>query len=123
MQHLYYVNRLDSLIQPLVTQTLYVTHYGSPVDINVKVSPVNYETMLPLDGVVADHTVVSSGSSGLANVTFSLSATIPFPRQYAAPPCNDTFLPDDRIELPIESQVSFCKTDDGVSCDSVSNTY
>ena len=49
----YYVNRLDSLIQPLVTQTLYVTHYGSPANINVKVSPVNYETTLPPDGVVA----------------------------------------------------------------------
>ena len=116
----YYVNRLDNLTQPSVTQTLYVTRYGSPTNgVNITIYPIH---SLPHDGVVAERTVLS-GSDGLANVTFSLSATIPFPREFSkdAPPCNSstTFKPDNRTTLPIDGQVyyfSFCLTDNPNAC-------
>ena len=116
----YYVNRLDNMTQPSVTQTLYVTRYGSPANgVNITITRL---PKLPSNGVAAESTVLS-GSNGFAKITFSLSATIPFPREYPedAPPCNSstTHLPDNRTTLPIDGQVyyfTFCLTDHPSAC-------
>ena len=109
----YYVGRLDRDTQPSVTRTLYVTKYGRAVN-NQIIVLTSYNTLghlgppLPINGILPTSWNSTSDENGLATFEFRINATIPPIREYAAPPCSESFEPDNSsVYLPIEGQVYY----------------
>ena len=103
----YYVDRLE-YEGKTSSQTLYVTHYGaSAQNICIKIKQTNYDTTLPIGGIAPDQNTKTTDIQGKVTFVFSVTQTIPYPREYIKPPCpnqNPTLM-----TLPIDGQVYYFK--------------
>ena len=103
----YYVDRLE-YNGNTSSQTLYVTHYGaSAQNVCIKIKQSKYETTLPIGGIAPDQNTKTTDAQGKVTFVFSVTQTIPYPREYTEPPCPDQ---NDTLKtLPIDGQVYFFK--------------
>lgn len=103
----YYIDHLEKLHRPQVTQSVYVTQFGQPasgvpvyalLDDHSQVGP-------PRDGVTPPRGFVLTNASGIADVTYTYNeeAGISLRREYFSPPCKN----DPSTTLPIDGQRYF----------------
>lgn len=126
----YYIGVVDRENNPNVSQTLYVTKFGAPLQgVQVNVIPTKFfgdaktlgET-IPIGGVIPTSWTATTNENGLATVIFKINEHIKIPiiRHYTTPICTTSYDPDNRTTLPIDGQVYFfyyCVDVEGVNCD------
>ena len=128
----FFADRLDRIVKPFTTKTLFVTHYGLPAkDVAVEIKRLNFlnedsvvppQPLLPENGVVPTSWQGTTDKDGLVTFQFHLHDLIPMERQYVDPGCGKdqcTFHSDPK-KLPIDGQLytfSFCvKSNPGAKC-------
>ena len=97
----YYIDRLEYQ-GGTSSKTLLVTKYGSPVSVQIKVTPRNPD-IIPANGVTPDVAIKTSNSAGHVTFEFSVTRSIPYPRQYNSVDCPD----HNTNTLPIDGQVYY----------------
>ena len=106
-----YVDFLDRYLHPSRTQTVYITHYGAPMQ-GMKVDVKIYNktgNSIPAYGVIPTSWSAYTDSNGLAAFEFTVNkdVRIPIERHFKSPPCKKSFYPDNRTVLPVDGQVYF----------------
>ena len=106
----YFVRPLKSYVERMEygdshDTSLLVTKYGFPIEhIPIELKRSNPAT-LPQDGLTPGKWVVETNEQGIATFTLNAKEPIPYPRQYAEPPCPGT----EDFSLPIDGQIYLFK--------------
>ena len=96
-----YIDRLDE--GSISSQKFYVTYFGQPApNVQVKIRQAN--KVIPVEGVKPDSYLKRTDCNGYVSFDFSIAKSIPYPRQYLFPPCDDN-----TTTIPIDGQVYYFK--------------